>query len=187
MTKQIKEIEVTEAWKPFNLGGTVFVAAELDGDHDIMPASWSMPLDYDKLAVVVDSSHYTRKLMDKTGYFLLALPTKEIVSKLLYLGTHSKNDDAEKVEKSGLEFFNIEGCPVRLPEGCIAWALCEKLPEEHVQKTYDLFLGRIVRAWIDERIMKDGVPQFGKIDSKLSPLPNFGGAVFYELGKQMDI
>ena len=45
MTANIKTISVSEVWKLFNLGGTVLVEAQSGDDLDIMPASWSCPLD----------------------------------------------------------------------------------------------------------------------------------------------
>ena len=117
MTANIKTISVSEVWKLFNLGGTVLVEAQSGDDLDIMPASWSCPLDYDKLSVVIDSSHYTRKLVEKDGYFLLALPTAKIIEKLMFLGSNSKNSLSSKIEDSKIEFYKVDDCRFPLPKG----------------------------------------------------------------------
>ena len=187
MTANIKTISVSEVWKLFNLGGTVLVEAQNGDDLDIMPASWSCPLDYDKLNVVIDSSHYTRKLVEKDGYFLLALPTAKIVQELMFLGTNSKNSVSSKIEDSKIEFYKVDDCRFPLPKGCVAWAVCKVLPETEIQKKYDFFLGQIVQAFYDERVIKDGHPQFENLDADFSILPNFGGAMFYRLGKRLPV
>lgn len=187
MIANIKPISVDEAWKLFNLGGTVLVEGTYEGDIDVMPASWSSPLDYNKLMVVLDSTHYTRKLVEKDGYFLLALPTAKIVEELMFLGSNSKNDLKTKVEDSKLGFHKLDDCRFPLPKGCVAWAVCKVLPEQPIQQKYDLFLSEVVQAFYDERVIKNGEPQFEKLDADFSILPNFGGAKFYRLGKRLPV
>ena len=102
---KIAALDAAKIWQLFNLGGTVLVSAEHDGKTDMMPASWASPLDYDKVLVVVDKSHYTRKLMDQSEYFALGVASAGILPELLSLGSVSKNADPEKLEKSGMALF----------------------------------------------------------------------------------
>ena len=102
---KIAALDAAKIWQLFNLGGTVLVSAEHDGKTDMMPASWASPLDYDKVLVVVDKSHYTRKLMDQSEYFALGVASAGILPDLLSLGSVSKNADPEKLEKSGMALF----------------------------------------------------------------------------------
>ncbi len=184
MQKHIKEIKPLDARNPFNLGATVLVVGKHGNDIDAMPASWNSPIDYDKLGVVLDSSHYTRKLIEKSGYFMLALPSASIVSETFFLGTHSKNNVKDKIEKSRIKFTEIPGCPIPLPLGCVAWAVCEVLPEEHNQKVYDLFIGKVVKAYVDDRVFNKEEPEFTR---ELSPLPNYGGSTFYTIGAKLPV
>ena len=82
---KIAALDAAKIWQLFNLGGTVLVSAEHDGKTDMMPASWASPLDYDKVLVVVDKSHYTRKLMDQSEYFALGVASAGILPELLSL------------------------------------------------------------------------------------------------------
>ena len=138
---KIAALDAAKIWQLFNLGGTVLVSAEHDGKTDMMPASWASPLDYDKVLVVVDKSHYTRKLMDQSEYFALGVASAGILPELLSLGSVSKNADPEKLEKSGMALFTQPGFKIPLARGCSAWAIFKKLPEtEELSKKYDLFL-----------------------------------------------
>ncbi len=187
MKSYVKEIPSLDAWKFFNLGGTVLVEGQANGEIDLMPASWSVPIDYNKLGVVLAKEHYTRKLIEESGYFLLALPTAKIVDKVMYLGTRTMNKEADKVKNSKIKFFDIEDCELPLPKGCVAWALCRNLDDKHIQDTYELFIGEVVKAYVDKRVIKGDEPLFEKLDKDMSPLPNFGGACFYSLGKRVKV
>lgn len=61
----VKPVGLETPYRLFNLGGTAFVESKQGDDLDIMPASWNCPLDYDKMTVVIDSTHYSRTLLSK--------------------------------------------------------------------------------------------------------------------------
>ncbi len=186
MPDHIKEIPASDAWKFFNIGGTVLVEGKVDNDIDVMPASWCVPIDYDKLGIVLAHEHYTRQLIEKSGYFLLALPMAKSVKKVLYLGSKSKADEPLKVENSGLKLVDVPGAKLPLPEDCIAWAICKDLKDTEIKEKYELFIGEVVQAFVDDRFYKDGEPQFGKIEKEFSPMP-YGGSEFFVLGEVVPV
>ena len=57
--KHIKPIDKNHCGVLLNLGGTVLVSAGVNGDWDVMPASWACNLDYNpgKATLVMDSTH----------------------------------------------------------------------------------------------------------------------------------
>ena len=174
---KIAALDAAKIWQLFNLGGTVLVSAEHDGKTDMMPASWASPLDYDKVLVVVDKSHYTRKLMDQSEYF-----------ELLSLGSVSKNADPEKLEKSGMALFTQPGFKIPLARGCSAWAIFKKLPEtDELSKKYDLFLGQAVAAWGDERVYQNGRPDFEHAPKEMRTTHYVSGGRFFLLGEAVDV
>ena len=77
----VKPVGLETPYRLFNLGGTAFVESKQGDDLDIMPASWNCPLDYDKMTVVIDSTHYSRKLIEASEYILLAVPGMEFRKK----------------------------------------------------------------------------------------------------------
>lgn len=176
-----------KACKLLNLGGTVLVSAEYEGKTDMMPASWNMPLDYDKGAVVIDSTHYTRPLMDNSKYFALGVAGEGILPALLYLGSVSKNDAPEKLEKSGMKFFKVPGYEMPLAEGCSAWVILEKLPEPEMSAKYDLFLGRVVAAWANADAWKDDGWNFEEAPAALRPTYYTQGGRFYVMGEAKNV
>lgn len=186
MATNIKEIPASDAWKFFNIGGTVLVEGKVGDDVDVMPASWCVPIDYDKLGIVLAHEHYTRQLIEKSDYFLLALPMAKIVKKLLYLGSKSKNDEPTKVQNSGLQLLQVPNAKMPLPEGCIAWAICKDLKDTAIKEKYELFIGEVMQAFVDDRFYKDGEPVFSNVEKDFSPIP-YGGNEFFYLGEVVPV
>lgn len=187
MMQHVKPVDISSAYRVFNLGGTVFVQSSVGDDLDVMPASWVCPLDYSKISAVVDSTHYTRKLIEKSGYMVLSTPGLGLQQEVMYLGTVSKNDNPGKIEDSGIQFFRMPDCEFPLIEGCAAWAVVKIIAEPHNQKTYDLFVGNIVAAWADDRVFSNNHWHLEKGPESLRSLHYCSGGHFYAIGKAVDV
>lgn len=185
---EILPVESEKAYRLLNLGATVLVSAECGGESDAMPAAWSCPLDVSpcKAAVVIDGSHFTRGLIDRSGMFALQIPTVGILRETLALGSVSRNDDPAKLEKSGAEFFRMDGVPVPLVKGCAGWMIFRTVPEPRNEKTYDLLIGECVGAWADSRVFSDGHWRFEDADPSLRTLHYVAGGRFYAIGEPLD-
>lgn len=179
------EVDIDKAYRLLNVGGTTLVSASFDGVSDIMPATWACALDLapTKATVVIDSSHFTRPLMEKSGYFSLQLPTAAIVKETMRLGAVSKFDMPDKVEKSGAKLFTMPGYDMPLVEGCAAWMIFKILSEPHNQNQYDLFIGECVAAWSDTRVFSNGHWHFESAPAELRTLHYVAGGHFYTIGR----
>ncbi|MGN1149431.1 MAG: flavin reductase family protein [Sutterella sp.] len=178
-----------KVYRLLNIGATTLVSASSEGTDDVMAAAWATALDVvpAKATVVIDRTHFTRPLMEKSGYFALQLPTVAIADVVMNLGSVSKNDDAEKLEKSGAKLFRMQGFDLPLVEGCAAWIVFRILPEAHVEKTYDLFIGEAVAAWADERVFREGHWQFETAPDDMRTLHYVAGGHFYAIGKAVEV
>ena len=141
-------VALENVYRLFNVGGTSLVSAAYEGKEDVMAATWVCPLNIvpSRVTACIDSTHYTRPLIEKSGMFALALPTMSIVETVLELGSVSRNDDDQKLEKSGAKFFKMPGFDMPFVEGCACYAVFKVLPEAHIEKAYDLFIGEAVAA-----------------------------------------
>ena len=141
-----------------NIGATTLVSAAHEGDADIMAAAWATALDLTpcKATVVIDKSHYTRKLIEKSGFFALMIPTAAIAPIVMNLGTVSKNDNPRKLEECGTRLVTLPEYDMPLLEGCAAWIVFRVVPELHNQEAYDLFIGEAVAAFADDRVFVNG-------------------------------
>lgn len=182
--KKFSPVPLEKAYRLLNVGGTTLVSAAHDGVEDVMPAAWACPLDFSpcRASVVVDSSHFTRTLINQSGMFALQLPTVGILKETMALGSVSKNDEPEKLKKSGAKLFYAPGFAMPLVEGCAGWMIFKVISEPHNESTYDLIMGECVGAWADESVFKDGHWQFEKADPNLRTLHYVAGGYFYAIG-----
>ena len=187
--KYILPVAAEKVYRLLNIGATTVVTAKYDGKADAMAAAWACNVDLapSKISVVIDKSHYTRPLMEKSGYFALQLPTVGIAKTVIELGSVSKNDDPKKLENSSARFFYEEGFDIPLLEGCAAWMICRIIPEAHNEKTYDMFIGECVAAWADSRVFKDGHYLFETAPEELRTLHYVAGGHFYAIGKGIEV
>ncbi len=189
MLEHLESVDVNKAYRLFNLGATPLVAAEYHGDFDIMPATWCCPLDLTptKVTAVIDHTHYTRRLIEASGRFALMIPTAAIVEQVMKLGWVSKNDEPDKVEKSGAELFYVGGRDLPFVKGCAAWAIFDVIPEEYNEKTYDLFIGQCVEAWADDRLFKDGHWLLENAPKECRPLHYVAGGHWHVTGEALTL
>ena len=118
----IAPVDPAKVYRLLNIGPTTVVSAAFDGKVDALAVAWACNLDLMpcKASVVVDKTHYTRALIEKSGYFALQLPTVSIAKTVLALGSISENDDPEKLKHSGAAFFYQDGFDIPLLAGCAA-------------------------------------------------------------------
>lgn len=155
-------VPLERCYRLLNHGPTVLVSAAHAGKRNVMAAAWNMALDFTppKVAVVLDKSTYTRKLIEASGRFALGVPAAQIADETLAVGSVSglAQDDGEvdKFARYGLDTFQGEKIDAPLIVGCVGWLECVHISEPHIEKTYDLFLGEVVAAWADARAYADG-------------------------------
>lgn len=184
MREHMLPVDANKAYRLFNLGGTALVSAAFDGVEGIMPATWICPLDLcpTKATAVIDKSHFTRPLIEKSGYFALMLPTAAIVNETMKLGTVSKFDEPQKIEKSGAKLFHMEGFGLPLVEGCAAWAIFRVIPDANDEQHFDLFKGECVAAWADDRVFSEGHWHLEKAPASMRLLHYVAGGHWYVTG-----
>lgn len=184
-----ESVSLDKAYRLFNLGATTLVSAAHEGQSDVMPAAWACPLDLSpcKATVVVDKSHYTRQLIEKSVFFALLLPGAGIVRETLALGSMSRNDVDDKLTRSGAEFSNIEGYPMPFVQGSVACAVFRVLSEPHNESAYDLFIGECVAAWADPRVFTNGHWHFESAPEALRTLHYVAGGTFYAIGEKIEV
>ena len=160
-----------------------------------MAAAWNMALDFDppKVAVVIDKTTLTRELVEASGEFVLNVPARQQAALALAVGTQS----GREVDKFGKEVgpstgsgqaadgtaASAVGAP--LIEGCLAWLECRVIPELHIQKTYDLFLGEVIAAWADPEAFSDGRWHFP--DQQRRSIHYQAGGSFFATGDEFQV
>jgi flavin reductase (DIM6/NTAB) family NADH-FMN oxidoreductase RutF len=178
-------VDLPKAYRLLNHGPTVLVSAAHDGRRNTMAAAWNMPLDFDppKVAVVLDKATFTRTLVEASGRFVLAVPTRSQAALTTVLGGVSGRD-VDKEATLGLGYLHDGDDAMPRVAGCVAWLACRLLPEPQVQQAYDLFLGEVMAAWADRRVFSAGRWHFDGHD-ELRTLHHIAGGAYFTPGSMV--
>ena len=189
METQATPVPLDKATRLLNHGPTVLVSARHQGVDNVMAAAWACALDYTppKLTVVLDKSTKTRELIEHSGSFAIQVPTVQLLDLTYQVGHRGLASDTDKLVRSGVELFALDGHDLPFVAGCSAWLACKLIVEPHNQQAYDLFIGEIVGAWSDTRVFQDGHWHFETADPALRSLHYIAGGRFYAIGDALDV
>lgn len=187
MNSHLAPVDLKKAHRLINHGPTVLVSARHAGVDNVMAAAWACALDFSppKLTVVLDKIARTRELVEKSGRFAIQVPTAAQLRLTHEVGTRSLAGEPDKLARSGVDLFRIDGHELPFVAGCSAWLACRLLPEPHNQNAYDLFIGEVVGAWSDTRVFKDGHWNFEGADPAWRSLHYIAGGHYYAIGDPM--
>ncbi len=178
-------VPLDQAYRLLNHGPTVLVSSAHGGQHNVMAAAWSCPLDFapPKVTVVIDKATATRALVEGSGLFVLNVPARALAAQTAGVGSDSARDVPDKLARHGVQLFRVADTPVPLVQGCVAWLACTVIPEPHNQQAYDLFIGEVTAAWADARVFSAGRWHFEDAPDALRTLHYVAGGQFYAIGE----
>ena len=185
----LQSVPLEKAYRLITHGPTVLVSAQDQQDTDVMAAAWACALEFSpaKVTVVLDKSTKTRNIIENSGYFALQIPTLKQLNMVYYLGTQSLYDVPEKMAQSGVELFHFPDADIPVVQGCAAWILCELIPEPHNQQMHDLFIGKVIAAYSDDRVFRDGHWHYHEVDEEWKNIHHVAGGHFYTIGNAVSI
>lgn len=189
MLTHLLPVELEKSYRLLNHGPTVLVSAQ-DHEHtDVMTAAWACALEFSpaKVTVVLDKSTKTREIIENSGCFALQVPTLKQLKMVYALGMISLKDAPEKLRHSGAELFKFPHFNIPVVAGCAAWLLCELIPEPHNQQTHDLFIGKVIGAYADNRVFRDGHWHYQDAADEWKSLHHVAGGHFYTIGDAVSV
>ena len=188
MNTHIKSVELAKAYRLLNHGPTVLVSAKHQHEKNVMSAAGACALELipAKVSVVLDKSTKTRELVEKSGYFILQVPTLKQLKLVQQLGSISQFNDPEKLEHCHTPLFQFEGFDLPAVEGCAAWLICKLIPEPHNQQSHDLFIGQVVAAYADDRVFREGHWYYHEAPAEWKSLHHVAGGHYYTIGDAVD-
>ena len=184
MNTHIQPVALEKAYRLITHGPTVLVSAQDEHDTNVMSAAWACALEFQpaKVTVVLDKMTKTRGLIENSGYFALQVPNVAQLDLVYALGSMSLHDVPEKLRQAGVELFQFPEHSTPVVAGCNAWILCELIPEPHNQQAHDLFIGKVIAAYADDRVFRDGHWHFSNDAPEWKTLHHVAGGHFYSIG-----
>ena len=177
----VKPVELSKAYRLLQLGPTTMLSAKHNGDADVMAAAWVGLGGPNKVIAYIGTQAYTRQLVEKSGYFIVHIPTVQQMETVLYVGEHSKNTMPNKLDN--LPLFYQEEFDIPMVEGSAGWLVCQVIPNPQQEQNYDSFMGEIVAAWADDRVFDGRHWLFDTAPDELRTVHYVAGGQFYAMGK----
>lgn len=179
MTKRIS-VPLEKSYKIFNHGPVSIVTSSYAGQHNVMSASWCMPVDFSpaKVAVVIDNTTLTRELVNASGEFGLQFPMRKIAQQTLDVGSTSGRD-CNKFERFQLNTFRANEIAAPMLEDCIGWLECKVIRQE--SEKFDVIIGEVISAYADAEQFINDRWQFSDDPQKRS-IHYVAGGEFYATG-----
>ncbi|QSG83647.1 flavin reductase family protein [Acinetobacter indicus] len=185
----LQTVPLEKAYRLINHGPTVLVSAQDQQETDVMAAAWACALEFNpaKVTVVLDKSTKTRAIIEQSGYFALQVPTLKQLKMVHQLGSISLFQEPNKLDRCRVELFQFEHSPVPTVAGCAAWLICELIPEPHNQQTHDLFIGKVITAYADQRVFRDGHWYYHEVADEWKSIHHIAGGHFYSIGQPVSV
>lgn len=148
----------------------VLVGTQISGKANFMAVGWCSRVNFSPpmIACGIGNHHYTAKGISETKTFSVNIPSIDLMEKVDYCGLVS----GEKTDKSSVFdiFYGslrtapmIRECPI-----CLECRLVQAVP----LPTNTIFIGEISEAYADERVIRDGKPDYAIFKPFLLTMPD---------------
>jgi flavin reductase (DIM6/NTAB) family NADH-FMN oxidoreductase RutF len=149
------KIPLNKANRLINHGPLILISSFYKGRPNVCTVAWNMPVDFDppKVACVIGEDNYTFTCIKHTKEFVINIPPKALLRKVIQCGSVS-GEDVDKFKE-----FNLTPAPaarVKAPlvKECVAHLEC-KLLRHDLMREYNLLLASVVCAWVDKKLFKN--------------------------------
>ena len=133
-------------------GPVVLISSSLKGKPNVMPISWHMMIDFEPPIVgcCIGDQSYTFQIVKKTKEFVINIPTAKLIKQVYGCGQVS-GKKVDKFKKFKLTPIPASKVKAPLVKECFANLEC-KVVDTRMIEQYNLFIIKVVAAWIDRGI-----------------------------------
>jgi len=147
-----KNFPLNKVYTLLEAGPVILVSTALDGRANVMPMSWHTMIDFDPPLVgcVISDASQTFKTLKAAKECVINIPTRELAGKALACGELS-GAKADKFARFSLSPEKASNVKAPLIKECYASLEC-KLHDASLAGKYNLFIFRVVKAWVDASV-----------------------------------
>jgi flavin reductase (DIM6/NTAB) family NADH-FMN oxidoreductase RutF len=175
-----KAFPLDKVYRLLNHGPVVLISSKVGGKTNIMPIAWQVPLEFDPplVCLVIGEHSDTFKAVNRTKECVVNLPTAKILNQVFSCG-RCHGHAVDKFKQFQLTPLPATKVKAPLIKECIASLEC-RVVDNKMAKTHNLFIARVVAAWVEAGIFKE----FLRVDrSRAKTLHHLGGDKFMLPGK----
>ena len=153
----MKKFPLSKAFQWLEPGPVVLLTTVWKGRVNVMTMSWHMMMEFTPALIgcVISPADHSFGILRKTKECVIAIPTVDIVTKVVDIGNCS-GEDVDKFEKFELTARRGEKVAAPLIEECAANLECRVVDTRMVNK-YSMFVLEVVEAWGDAGEKKRGL------------------------------
>lgn len=147
-----KSYPLSKVYQLLEPGPVVLVTSAKHSKTNIMTMSWHTMLDFEPplLAAVISNRNYSFRIIENSKECVINIPTEEMAKKVVACG----NTSGKKIDKiKWLKLTASSASKVKAPliDECYANLECRVVDTKMVKK-YNLFILKVVKAWINPKI-----------------------------------
>ncbi|KON30968.1 hypothetical protein AC482_02350 [miscellaneous Crenarchaeota group-15 archaeon DG-45] len=152
----MKDTPLRSAGLLFPTVATLATCVDGEGRANIIALGWAMKTSHDPpmVAISVMPSRFSHDLIARSGEFVLAIPTTEMLEELHYCGRHSGRG-VDKFEETGLTPVPAKRVRPPLIGECPANLEC-RVVSRLTTGDHTIFVGEVVVAHVDEAAYDEG-------------------------------
>lgn len=157
-----KTLPLSQVYRWIETGPAVLVTTSLLGKHNSMAMTWHMMIDFEPplIGCVISNRNYTFQILRKTQECVINIPSKDMIDQVIQVG----NISGEKVDK--FHQFQLEEEKARYVQApllsqCFINLECKVIDQKMAQK-YNLFIVKVLKAWIRPHLQMQMIHHFGK-------------------------
>lgn len=158
--EQIAPLRALEAWK-YPEALALIVSGSYGGRVNVMALGWIMNVSASPplIAISVHRRHFTHRLIQQLGEFVVAFPAAGMGPAVAYAGSHTGWDE-DKATGCGLEFVPASQVRPPLVKGAFMNLECQVRQVVEASETHSVFIGEIVTGH-QESIVEARIVSFG--------------------------
>ena len=125
------------------------------GKPNIMSVAWISPVSKNPPLIVISvgESHYSHRLIEETGEFVVNIPTEDLVEQVELCGRKSGRC-LDKFEASGLTAKPAKTVGAPIIEECIGHLEC-RVVNKFSAGDHTIFVGKVLAAYADDGLFVD--------------------------------
>jgi len=155
---------------------TTIVGANVNGKPTYITIAHVGIMDHDTISISMNKAHYTNSGIKENNTFSMNIPSIEMVKETDYCGIVS----GKTTDKSGVfECFYGDLKTAPMIKRCSINMECKLIKTVDFPR-HDVFVGKIVETYCEDRVITDGTVDLAKVRPILFAMHNRG---YWEIGK----
>jgi flavin reductase (DIM6/NTAB) family NADH-FMN oxidoreductase RutF len=145
----MRNLPLSKVYQLLEPGPVVLLTTSAKGCANVMAMSWHMMVEFTPplVACIVSNADYSFATLRSTKECVIAIPSRQLARKVVGIGNCSGRD-TDKFKKFGLTAILAKQVAAPLVAECFANLEC-KVVNTRLVNEYNLFVLKVVKAWID--------------------------------------